>query len=259
MMPSHRTYVEPFGGAGSVLLQKPVSKVEVLNDKYSRLVNVFRVLRDPQQATRLAELLALTPYSEEEYRACREQSPDAIEDARRMIVIGHQAHGSTGASGGKLSGWRRGVRGHGGSSADEWRHLWNHVGLWAERMRGVYLENDDAINVMRRWDSPETLYYVDPPYVASSRVDGCRGYAHEMDDTEHRQLAAALNELSGMVIVSGYPSPLYDEIFSGWERVQRSHVADKGNMRTEVAWLRNVRADLFGLNSDSTPPRSVSK
>jgi DNA adenine methylase len=164
-----------------------------------------------------------------------------------MIVLGHQAHGSAGASGGKLSGWRRGVRGHGGSSAEEWRHLWVHVENWAARIRGVYLENDDAVNVMRRWDAPDTLHYVDPPYVASSRTKGCRGYAHEMEDAQHRELAAALNELKGMVIVSGYSSPLYDDIFAGWARVQRSHVADKGNQRTEVCWMRNVRADLFDL------------
>jgi len=251
--------VEPFAGAASVLLQKPISRVEVLNDKYSRLVSVFRVLRNQGQSAQLAELLALTPYSEEEYQACREQSPDAIEDARRMIVLGHQSHGSTGASGGKLSGWRRGVRTCGGSSADEWRHLWAHVERWATRLRGVYLENDDAVAVMQRWDAKETLHYVDPPYVASSRVAGMRGYAHEMDDDAHRALADALGKLDGMVIISGYASPLYDEIFAGWERLQRSHVADRGNRRTEVVWMRNVPGNLFGLNNQGGGARPAKE
>lgn len=238
--PEHRVYVEPFGGGGSVLIQKRLSMVEVLNDRYSRIVNLFRVLRDPVMAERLQDLLCLTPYAEEEYFACREVSPDAVEDARRMIVLGHQGHGSTGASGGKKSGWRRGVRDHGGSSASEWRDLWQHVDLWSERLRGVYLENSDAVEVMQRWDAVDALHYVDPPYVGESRTEGLRGYAHEMEDADHVRLAECLHGLKGRVIVSGYQSDLYEELFKGWIRVERKHIADRALTRTEVLWMRNV-------------------
>ena len=118
--PKHKVYVEPFCGAANVLLRKKPSKVEVLNDLYGRIVSCFRVLRDSEQAKRLQELLRLTPCSEEEYFACREMSDDPVEDARRLIVLGHQGHGSAGASGGKITGWRRGVRPHGPANAKEW-------------------------------------------------------------------------------------------------------------------------------------------
>ncbi len=237
-LPSHKVYVEPFSGAGSVLLRKPRSRIEVLNDKYGRLVNVFRVLRDPDQAAQLHEALRLTPYAETEYQAAREPAKDPVEDARRMIVLGHQAHGSTGASGGKLSGWRRGVRPHGPTSADQWSDLYQHVLDWADRLRGVFLESTEASDILQRWDGPETVFYVDPPYTAQTRTEGLRGYAHEMSDDEHRELALILNQLQGHVILNGYDSELYnDELYREWTRVERSALADKAKRATEVLWI----------------------
>ena len=152
-----------------------------------RLVNAFRVLRDPEQSIQLREALKMTPYAEREYRPARDRSDDPVEDARRLIVLGHQSHGSTGASGGKLSGWRRGLRPHGPTSADEWAGLHRHIQAWSDRLRGVYLENTDASLIIQRWDSPDTVFYVDPPYLADTRTQGLRGYAHEMTDEEHRE------------------------------------------------------------------------
>ena len=239
--PRHTVYVEPFCGAANVLLRKRPSRVEVLNDLYGRVVSCFRVLRDPEQAKRLQELLRLTPCSEEEYLSCREASNDPVEDARRLIVLGHQGHGSTGASGGKLTGWRRGVRPHGPTSAREWGSLWEHVLEWADRLRGVYLENDDAIKVIERWDGPETLFYVDPPYMQSTRTSGPNGYAYEMTDEQHLKLIDCLRQVSGAVVLSGYRNSLYDDNLCDWHTVSRNVVVDRGAQRTEVLWL-NAKA-----------------
>ncbi|MCK5606326.1 DNA adenine methylase [Candidatus Pacearchaeota archaeon] len=105
--PGHKIYVEPFCGASSVFAQKKPACQEVINDMNGRIVNLFRVLRDQKRAIELKNFLELTPYAEEEYQSCRETSPDPVEDARRVIVLGMQGHGGTGASGGKLTGWRR--------------------------------------------------------------------------------------------------------------------------------------------------------
>lgn len=249
--PAHQIYVEPFMGAGSVLLQKPRSTVEVANDKFDRVVNLFRVLRGEETADALATLLRWTACSEREYHAARQQSEDAVEDARRLIVLGHQSHGSTGAAGGKLSGWRRGVRPHGPCTANEWAELWKQVETWADRLRGVYLECGDAADVIRRWDSNETLHYIDPPYLTETRTTGAVGYRHEMTNAEHRSLAQLLNEVRGGVIISGYASTLYDELFQGWSRKELKTQADARVSRTEVLWLNERAAgalhpDLFG-------------
>lgn len=238
LMPAHNIYVEPFTGAASVLLQKAISPIEVINDKYDRIVNVFRVLRDSILSEKLQQQLRLTPYSESEYRACREVSPDPVEDARRMLVLGHQGHGSTAASGGKRSGWRRNVRENIRSAASEWQSIPEQVSAWAAGMRGVYIEADDAGMVIDRWDTPETLFYVDPPYLASTRTQGLRGYAHEMTEQDHIDLATKIHGLHGNVILSGYSSDLYDnELYAHWQRVSFPARADKGRQSTEVCWI----------------------
>ena len=249
-LPPHRVYVEPYCGAASVLLRKPRSHTEVLNDANGRLVNAFRVIRD--RGEELSNLLRLTPYADAEYRDCREASPDPLEDARRMLVLGHQGHGSAGCAGNKKGGWRRGgLRGWPDASA-EWRDLWTQVERWADRLRGVYLENGDALDVIRRWDAPGVVIYVDPPYLGETRPESIRGCAygpHEMgSDEDHVAMAEVLRGCRGAVVLSGYRSALYDELFAGWERVERTAWADRGAERTECLWLspRALARGLFG-------------
>ena len=245
-MPAHRIYVEPFAGAASVLLRKPRANVEVVNDLHGRLVNVFRVLRDPVLAARLERLLRLTPYALLEYRQAREIADDPVEDARRMLVLGYQAHGSTGPCGGKMSGWRRGLRPRGPSSADEWARVPDHIEWWTQRLQGVFIEHDNAFNVIPRWDTPDTLFYVDPPYLEQTRATKLGNYAYEMSDGEHRKLSELLHNVQGMVILSGYPSPLYDHLYSDWHRVERKSIADNRRPTTEALWISpNAHRDLF--------------
>lgn len=243
-IPPHRFYVEPFCGAASVLLQKPRSKVEVLNDAYNRIINAFRVIRDHPED--LARALRFSPYAEEEYRRCREESDDPIEDARRMIVLGHQSHGSTGAcTGGKRSGWRRGVRQR-TSSADEWADVWKQIEDWAERLRGCYIEHGDAFGIIARWESEETVIYADPPYLPEvrSRSSGKGAYGpYEMSQERHVELSEVLRSFSGAVLISGYSCTLYDELYQGWTRVDHQAFADRGSPRTECLWLNPKAAN----------------
>ncbi|HID45009.1 MAG TPA: DNA adenine methylase, partial [Chromatiaceae bacterium] len=236
--PAHDVYIEPFSGAASVLMQKPCTGTEVLNDKHQRLISVFRVIRDPESAQRLVELLRFTPYSEAEYKACREVAEDPVEDARRMLVLAHQAHGSVGACGGKASGWRRGIRPYGPNTADEWSRIYDHISGWAERLRGVFIECSDYTKVIKRWDSPQALFYVDPPYLDTTRSNGLGSYGHEFTEEDHCLLAELLNTIQGHVVISGYPSELYDRVlFKDWRRYERNTIADRQQERTEVLWI----------------------
>lgn len=237
--PEHAVYVEPYAGAASVLLQKEPSRTEVLNDLNGRLVSAFKVLREPKSADRLKDLLKLTPCSEVEYLADRVKSDDPIEDARRLIIMGHQSHGSTGASG-KKSGWRRGLRPHGPASANEWATLNEAVMSWCDRLRSVYLECRPAIDVISQWDSSETLFYVDPPYVAETRSNGLSAYTHEMTDNDHIDLASKLHEVKGMIILSGYDCDLYGEIYPGWHKISKRTVADQRKKTIEVLWMNDA-------------------
>lgn len=241
--PPHRIYVEPYAGAASVLLRKPLSAVEVLNDRHQRLVNLFRVMRDPKQSLLLMDQLQKTPYAEMEYRSCREPADDPAEDARRLLVLAWQGHGSTGASGAGRSttGWRRGDRGGAANTAREWAVLWSQVVAWADRLRGVYLECDDAREILRRWDAPDTLFYCDPPYPLTTRTAG-QGYTHDLDDADHHLLAEMLHQAQGMVVLSSYPCPLYERLYTGWMRLEKRVTADAAASRVEVLWLNPAAA-----------------
>ena len=236
--PEHRIYVEPFGGAGSVLIQKSRCYAEVYNDLDSEIVNLFTVVRD--RGLELVPLLELTPWSREDYRLSFERCNDPVEMARRTIVRSFMGFGSNSLCRDVRSGFRSNANRSGTIPAADWRNYPESLVAIIERLRGVVIENRDACEVMLCHDTPKTLHYCDPPYVHSTRsttMHGNRGYLHEMDDADHRRFVECVKALEGSVIVSGYHSPLYDELFYGWERVERAALADGARERTEVLWM----------------------
>ncbi|HEU6454125.1 MAG TPA: DNA adenine methylase, partial [Roseateles sp.] len=163
--PQHQVYVEPFGGAASVLLQKPPAKAEVYNDIADEIVNVFRVLRDPALAARLARLVELTPFARAEFDLSYQPSEDPVEQARRTIIRSFMGHGSGAVYTKHATGFRTGVRGSRNQSAAGDLLSWPEaVPMFVERLRGVSIESRDALYLMARTDGPGTLFYVDPPY-----------------------------------------------------------------------------------------------
>lgn len=237
-MPAHRIYVEPFGGAASVLMRKPRSYAEVYNDLDDEVVNLFRVLRS-DQADRLADLLRLTPFAAEEFADAYGATDDTVERARRTIIKAFMGFGSNSIH--RKSGFRSNSNRRGTTPARDWVNYPDQLAAAVERLRGVVILNRDACEVMAAHDGPETLHYVDPPYLPETR-DGGTDYAHEMTEAQHSDLLKFLRGLNGKVIVSGYPSDLYDESLHGWRRVQRKALADGARDRTEVLWL-NWRED----------------
>jgi DNA adenine methylase len=231
--PAHRVYVEPYGGAASVLLRKPRSYAEIYNDLDGEIVNLFRVLRDPMQARELVRLVALTPYARAEFELSYLPDGDPVEQARRTVVrsfMGYHAEATTG----QPAGFRTGVRGDKPSAANDWAHI--DLGAAIGRLRGVTIENRPALRVIRAYDRPEALFYLDPPYPAGVRgTDGF--YRHEMTDGEHRELAELANSVKGMVIISGYRCPLYDELYADWRCVTKYCYADSAAPRQEALWL----------------------
>ena len=237
--PSHQVYVEPFGGAASVLGRKPRSYAEVYNDLDSDVVNVFRVLR--RNPDELLRRLSLTPFSREEFEASYSDSDDPIERARRMIFRSYSGFGSDAVLRTQKTGFRSNSNRSGTTPAHDWANYPDSLRLWCERFAGVVIENRPAIEVMRKHDSADTLHYVDPPYVHATRSRVVRAYryaySHEMTNEDHEQLAECLRELKGMVVLSGYPSELYARLFMGWKCITRTAFADGANERTEALWL----------------------
>lgn len=246
LMPAHVHYVEPFAGGLSVLLAKnPEGVSEVVNDLNSDLVNFYRVLRDPQQFSEFHTAVSLLPVSREEWNDARDVmrsgGGDSVSRAVAFFVWCRQSYA------GKMAAYapspktrtRRGMN----ENVSAWLTAIDGLPAVHERLRRVYVENAPALDVIRRNDGPQTLFYLDPPYMHETRTGG-PVYAHEMGDDSHRELLAALAGISGRFILSGYRSQMYDEAATaaGWARLDfdiANHAAGAGRGKrrmTECVW-----------------------
>lgn len=238
--PAHQVYVEPFGGAASVLMQKPRSHGEVYNDLDDDIVNVFRILRDPVQCAQLERALQLTPCSRVEFYQAFLSCDDPIERARRTFIRAEMGFGSAGAT--KMTtGFRIDTKRNYGTSMALWAEIPAKLAAFCQRLQGVLIENRPALRVIADHDTPETLFYVDPPYVHGARVFRKGGYyRHEMTDEQHIELLQALRQVKGMVVLSGYRNPLYDEHLGDWAQSETDAriAAGRGTvLRREVLWI----------------------
>jgi DNA adenine methylase len=238
--PAHHTYVEPFGGAANVLLNKRPSPVEVYNDINGEVVNMFRVLRD--HPDELQRRLELTPYAREEWNTSLEEDRcDEIEAARRTVVKFRQSYAGCGGTwSSSVVGSRKGSA----KRASDWISVADAVPAMAERFRQVQIECSSWEYVVSRYDTPGTLFYCDPPYHPEARSNGSHDnkYAHEMSEADHEELADALHAVEGHVVLSGYACPAYDSWFADWERVEfdvplQADVTVR-QRRAEVLWIK---------------------
>lgn len=232
-MPQHRVYVEPFGGAASVLMRKGRAHAEIYNDLDDEVVNLFRVLRSPD-AGRLIDLLRLTPFAASEFAAAYAAASDPVERARRTVVRSFMGFGSNGVH--RATGFRSNSNRSGTTPARDWVNYPEALAAVVERLRGVVVLNRDACEVMAAHDASDALHYVDPPYHFDTRADGGADYAHEMSDGDHADLLAFLRTLKGRVMLSGYPHDSYDAALDGWTRIEKSALADGARKRVEVLW-----------------------
>jgi DNA adenine methylase len=249
-MPAHRVYVELFGGGGSVLLRKPRSHLEVYNDLDSEMVNVFRVLRE--RPNELVRAIDLTPYAREEYELALEFSEDPVERARRCLVrMGLGFSGSSSqyepGSSARPPGFATGDLRAGGAKAVAWSVFGQALINLVERVKGVTVEHRDAAELVPVWDSAGTVFYADPPYLPEVRRTK-KAYKYEMSEEQHIELARVLNGVKGSVLVSGYASPLYEDLYRGWERHEKNALSQGASrksplvdaVRVEVLWVKRA-------------------
>jgi DNA adenine methylase len=212
-------------------------------------VNLFRVIRE--QGADLAAALEATPWARAEFEACAAPAEEPVERARRLLVRVWQGFGATRRD---STGWRQdgpigGVKHVGVAST--WRRVPDRVIAAVDRLRDAQIECRPALEVIRRYKSPDVLIYADPPYLGDSRdSSGDEIYGHEMKgETEHVELLDAILAHPGPVVLSGYASPLYDERLSGWRRLTAPERDARGKHRTEVLWVNRDaerQPSLFG-------------
>lgn len=229
--PAHGHYIEPFAGGLSVLLAKEPSKHETVNDLDKSLVTFWRVLRERPEE--LYNACLLTPWSRSEQKTSTDLDvPDELEVARRVFVALTQGRGA------RLSntGWRFVSDPKSPTPMSRYRDGYvSRLMPVAERLHSVTLECRDALDVIKTYGRKGALLYVDPPYLAETRSG--TGYGVEMEDVDsHRGLAEVLRATEASVCLSGYDSPLYAELYPGWNRLEIKARANSGS-RTEVLWM----------------------
>lgn len=241
LLPPCHHYCEPFAGSGAVLLNREPSPIETYNDLDGEICNFFRVLREQRDA--LVEAIGLTPFSREEFAiACEfdaERKP--LERARRFYVRARQVRTGLAqrASLGRWANCKQTSRAGMSGVISRWLGAVDMLPEIAERILRVQIENRPAIDVIQLYDSPNTLFYCDPPYLHETRGDS-KAYGCEMTNNDHAELAAVLNSVQGKVALSNYDCQFINELYppSKWFKTvveDRTNHATKGK-RTEVLW-----------------------
>ena len=214
LLPSCHHYCEPFAGSAAVLLNRTPAPIETYNDLDGEVCNFFRVLRDEKQS--LVEAIALTPFSREEFAVACRLDPDLtpVERARRFYIRARQVRTGLAqrASVGRWANCKNTSRAGMSGGISRWLGGVRLLPEIAARLLRVQIENRPAIQVISLYDSSDTLFYCDPPYIHETRGDS-NAYSHEMTDDQHRALAAILNFAQAKVALSNYPCPLLDELY----------------------------------------------
>jgi DNA adenine methylase len=228
--PVHEHYVEPFGGGGSVLFQKPPSPVETYNDLDGEVCNFFRILRE--RPDELVRAIKLTPWARAEYLTCCEPAEDPLERARRLYFrLWMSRHAGTIST---ATAFRRN-KSRRSPAADVRPQVMYEA---SKRLASIQIENRDAFKLIGEMDADDTLFYLDPPYVTETRSDKKR-YAHELTDELHHLLATVVKKVKGFVILSGYACRMYKQLYEldGWHRIDTETLTNGCTKRTESLWL----------------------
>ncbi len=263
MLPRHRHYIEPCGGMAGVLMLKQPSFCEVYNDIDNNLVNLFEVVRDPIRCKQLSELLHLTPYAREEWRRCQRSfrtETDPVEKARKVYVT--LSMGFLGSLGNKSFPY--GGTKYESSVARTFFNGLESLPAIHNRIKHLVIENQDCIKVAKKWDSKESLFYWDNPYLKDTRVT-FGDYNHEMTDAQHQETLDFVTSCKAKVIMSGYLHTMYVDALEGngfyrldvptYSRGSKSNGKEYESKRTECLWINFKPSEqinpLFSINQES--------
>lgn len=189
----------------------------------------------------------MAPFAREGFDEAYGETDDPVEHARRLIIRSFHGFGSNGHNGARPTGFRANSNRSGTTPAHDWINYPDNLAAVIGRLAGVVIENRPAVQVMAAHDGPDTLHYLDPPYVHATRAkthnSARKNYRHELTDEDHASLLAYIQTLKGMVVLSGYPHPLYDDALQGWGRHERVALADGARERIEVLWINPLAVE----------------
>ncbi len=250
--PQHHTFVDVFGGGASILLGKQPSPVEVYNDIDGRVHNFFSVVGDSDLCQKLMQKTGVTGHDRRLFNECIARCEsgsiaDPVEAAWALLVCCKQGRNGVARKTSDFSYSKVGTSNNMSCRTSAWRNLPRVIAEAGDRLQRAIIENLHWNDAIRRYDSKETFFYMDPPYLPETRKTNSRQvYRHEMSRLDHVRLLCAICEVQGKVILSGYDSDPYDQLLSSdWTRIEFTTVARAGSRtancklppRTEVLWM----------------------
>ena len=250
-MPPHTHYVEPFFGSGAVMFQKDPSGVsEVANDILSTLTTLWKVLQDEESFERFARLCDATPFSEQQWGKSekRLRDEDLVVRVHAFFVLNRQSRQRLMYDFATLS--RNRVRRNMNEQASSWLTAIDGLPQIHERLKRVVILNRDALDVLQQQSGDNTLFYLDPPYVSSTRV-ATSAYQHEMSDQDHHRLVEVILMCKGKVMLSGYPNAIYRRLESaGWDTFDFHVTKASSSQKSKPKAIERIWAN-FELNRDA--------
>lgn len=212
-IPEHKSYLEPYFGSGAVLFNKPPSPIETINDLDDDVINLFQCIRDHSQ--QLAAMIAAIPYSRKVYDSQFSiVSKDPVDKACAFLIKCWQGYGFK--TSGIKTGWKRDKTGRERAyNLSNWYHLPEWIEEIAERLRNIQIEHKPALDLIREFDSPDSFFYLDPPYLLNTR--SAKQYQYEMTEEDHIQLLETIVHCSAQIMISGYDTPLYNDYLHTWD------------------------------------------
>ena len=260
-IPYTKIYCEPFGGGGSVLINREKSEIEVYNDIDGLLVNLFRVFQSPLKTSKLQRRLDYTLFSRDEFKQAieilrnKKENSSEITLAWAYFTVMNQCFCGNTVDSVRVSNWSRTFT---SDRTRKWNYRINCLGDWLNRLLRVNIDNDCALKVIKYWDSPDTTFYLDPPYVLHTRMKGI--YSHEQEDNFHEKLIDLIVSCQGAITLSGYEHPIYNRLDdSGWERFEietfnfmsRAKSGERSS-RTEILWKNPMAIQLLNKPSKNS-------
>lgn len=231
MMPNHKSYLEPFFGSGAVLFNKSRSMIETVNDLDMDIINFFKVVKE--RPAELAEAISLTPYAREIFDNSHENhGVDEFDKALRFAIRSRMGHGfkTYQKTGFKVDIYKR----EKSYCVETWNKMPEIIFEASVRLKQVQIENRPALELIKKFNYNNVLIYADPPYLLNTR--GGKQYRYEMSEQDHIELLATLIDHKGYVILSGYPSEMYDHELHKWNKIEQRSYNQNGDPRTEVLW-----------------------
>lgn len=234
--PNHTRYVEPYCGAANILLKKQPAYSEVINDINDEVINLFEVISTPTDRTWLQNDINYTPYSRVVFENAKtQQTPCNMTRAKNFLIRSHMGFNAAAPN----TGFRSNSNRTSSTPAHNWRDMPFIIGVTAKRIRGVIIENQCALKTMRQHDCKDTLHFVDPPYLPSTRTATSK-YVYDLSELDHIELLECIHSLKGMVVLCGYNSNLYQNYLVdtwGWVKVEKQTRTAQNQKRTECIWL----------------------